>query len=193
MPCATRLEGRKKHDAPNAPVRCESFVAIDSFVLAAWMVTLMLRGNRAQVRYAVWLAASVKFLLPFSALMSIRGHLGWRAVSAAPSLRLPFIVEEASWPFSPAAPDSTAAAPAGISWMDLIPPALCILWMIGAVAIFCPWWKRWEVLGAVLRNASEIDLNIGVKTLVSPAFSEPGVFGVRRPLLLLPAGITDRL
>lgn len=29
--------------------------------------------------------------------------------------------------------------------------------------------------------------------MISPAFAEPGVFGVRRPVLLLPAGITDRL
>jgi beta-lactamase regulating signal transducer with metallopeptidase domain len=32
-----------------------------------------------------------------------------------------------------------------------------------------------------------------MKAMISPAFAEPGVFGVRRPVLLLPAGITDRL
>jgi uncharacterized protein (TIGR03435 family) len=44
-----------------------------------------------------------------------------------------------------------------------------------------------------LRTASPLDLPIGVKAMTSPAFPEPGVFGVRRAILLLPAGIADRL
>ena len=31
-----------------------------------WLMTLALRGNRAHVRHRLWLAASVKFLVPFS-------------------------------------------------------------------------------------------------------------------------------
>jgi hypothetical protein len=36
-----------------------------AFATAAWLLTLVLRKNRAAVRYSVWLAASVKFLVPF--------------------------------------------------------------------------------------------------------------------------------
>jgi hypothetical protein len=38
--------------------------------LVAWLLTLALKNNRASVRYWVWLAASVKFLVPFSLLVS---------------------------------------------------------------------------------------------------------------------------
>src|SRR5262245_51862738 len=39
------------------------------FAAAVALVTLAFRRNRAQVRYWLWLAASLKFLIPFSALM----------------------------------------------------------------------------------------------------------------------------
>ena len=48
------------------------------FALAAYLLTLTLRKNRAQVRYWLWLAASVKFLLPFSILIAAGVRLGWR-------------------------------------------------------------------------------------------------------------------
>ena len=39
------------------------------------MLTFTLRKNQARVRYRLWLAASVKFLIPFSLLISLGGHL----------------------------------------------------------------------------------------------------------------------
>jgi hypothetical protein len=39
------------------------------FAAAAWLLTLALRRHRAQVRYWLWLAASVKFLVPFALLV----------------------------------------------------------------------------------------------------------------------------
>ena len=41
------------------------------FAGAAWFAALTLRSNRAQVRYWVWLVASVKFLIPFSWLVGL--------------------------------------------------------------------------------------------------------------------------
>lgn len=35
----------------------------------AWLLALALRRNQARVRYWVWMAASVKFLLPFALLI----------------------------------------------------------------------------------------------------------------------------
>ena len=41
------------------------------FCGAVWAVALILRGNRAAVRHGLWVAASVKFLVPYSALFSV--------------------------------------------------------------------------------------------------------------------------
>jgi hypothetical protein len=38
-------------------------------VAVAWLLTLGMRKNRAAVRYGLWMAASVKFLIPFSLLV----------------------------------------------------------------------------------------------------------------------------
>src|SRR5258708_37995957 len=60
----------------------------------AGLLTLALRKNRAQTRYWVWLAASVKFLVPFSLLVSIGSHVEWRAKTRITSNCLLAVVEE---------------------------------------------------------------------------------------------------
>jgi len=42
------------------------------FALAAALLTLACRRNRAQVRYWLWLSASLKFLIPFALLIVSR-------------------------------------------------------------------------------------------------------------------------
>src|SRR5580704_10797710 len=67
----------------------------------------MLRRNRAAVRHGLWLAASVKFLVPFSLLVSIGSQVGskveWREPPAAVRPQLS-VVEQISQPFAPPAP-----------------------------------------------------------------------------------------
>ena len=41
------------------------------FACAMGLLTVMLRRNRAAVRHGLWLAASVKFLAPFSLLIGL--------------------------------------------------------------------------------------------------------------------------
>ena len=41
------------------------------------LLTLAFRNHRAQVRNALWLAASVKFLIPFAALVAVGSHFGY--------------------------------------------------------------------------------------------------------------------
>ncbi len=50
-------------------------------VAVAWLLALTLRNNRASTRYWVWFAASAKFLIPFSLLISA-GNRMRRVVSA---------------------------------------------------------------------------------------------------------------
>jgi hypothetical protein len=45
------------------------------FATAAWLMTRLLRKNRARVRYGIWLTASVKFLIPFSLLIGLGSSL----------------------------------------------------------------------------------------------------------------------
>src|SRR6266545_5424495 len=57
-----------------------------AFAAAVGLFTLAFRKNRAQIRFQLWLCASLKFLVPFSLLMSLGSHweLGPAAKKTAP-------------------------------------------------------------------------------------------------------------
>jgi bla regulator protein BlaR1 len=162
------------------------------FAAVAGLLTLLLRKNRAQTRYWLWLAASVKFLIPFSILVATGSHFARHTATAMEQSLLPSVIEQVSQPF--AAPvtlmNMPAAQPSSAIW---IPAILCAVWAIGFVTLACSWWLRWRSLRAALRTSSPLHLPIDIEVLTSPAFAEPGVFGIRRPVLLLPAGITHSL
>jgi hypothetical protein len=46
---------------------------------AAILLTALLRQNRASLRFAIWLAASMKFFVPFAALLAFGRQFSWRA------------------------------------------------------------------------------------------------------------------
>jgi beta-lactamase regulating signal transducer with metallopeptidase domain len=159
----------------------------------AGLLILSLRKNRAQTRYWVWLAASVKFFVPFSLLVDVGSHFPLHTVPAITRPGLSYVIEQASQPFSAPPPMATSPLAAETSSVNWIPVVLYALWALGSATLIFSWWRRWRGLRAALWMASPLDLDIGMKAMISPAFAEPGVFGIRRPVLLLPAGITDRL
>jgi hypothetical protein len=54
------------------------------FVGLVWLLTLLLRKNRAQTRYLLWLVASAKFVVPFSLLIGLGSHIAWTKARATP-------------------------------------------------------------------------------------------------------------
>jgi bla regulator protein blaR1 len=160
------------------------------FAAVAGLMTPVLRRNRAQTRYGLWLAASVKFLIPFSVLVEMGGRFGWhteRAMAMTQSA-IPAVIEQVSRPF--AAPVPLVTIPAAQSSFDSwIPTIIYGVWAIGFLTLAFCWWLRWRSLRAMLRAASPLDLPIwarkttGGKTagvtavMTSSAFVEPGVFG----------------
>jgi len=75
-------------------------------VIAVWLLTLALKKNHAAVRYGLWLAASLKFLIPFSLLVAVGGQFGWRTAPAT-AITQPqwsLVVEDIDRPFAASAP-----------------------------------------------------------------------------------------
>ncbi len=162
------------------------------FAALAGLLTLALRKNHAQARHRVWLIASVKFLIPCSLLVGMGAHLGWLSAGRAAQPQLSVAVQEVSQPFtSPVAALPIPAISTGAA--DRIPMILFAVWMCGFMAVTFSWWRGWRRIRAAVRAASPVALEAGVPVLSSPALLEPGVFGIFRPVLLLPEGITDRL
>src|SRR5579872_6654518 len=71
------------------------------FAVAAGLLAFAFRKNRAEVRYWLWLAGSLKFLVPFFLLVSLGSHLGWApAASAIPTQAISVTILQIAQPFA---------------------------------------------------------------------------------------------
>jgi bla regulator protein BlaR1 len=169
------------------------------FGAMAGLLTLVLRKNHARARYWIWLAASMKFLVPFALLVEFGSHFGFRKTYLHAAE--PLAIERFGSVFTPVLSASIAAVkPHPISW---IPILLGALWGCGCAAVLLAWCLRWRRTAGIIRTAEPLTEGREVETLrrlqapleivSSSARFEPGVFGILRPILLWPAGISERL
>jgi bla regulator protein blaR1 len=159
------------------------------FVCMVALLTLMLRRNRAAVRHGLWLAASVKFLVPFSLLINLGAQVELRKGPVVPRPRLA-AVEQISEPLAILASPTRLLARRAPS---RIPAVLISLWLCGFAVNCLAWWRRWRQVRAAWRAASPLPFNLPIPVRSSSARLEPGVFGVFRPFLLLPDGLSEHL
>jgi len=164
----------------------------------AWLLTLSLRNNHARMRYWVWMIASIKYLIPFSLFIAAGESL--RSAFATPIQKpaLAAVMEQITLPFpqteSPAAVAYAGMAPTAVSHPgNLVALILLAVWLCGFLFVLCSWSRGWLKIRASLRASSRMMLMAEVPVLSSPLLIEPGIFGIFRPVLLLPKGITDRL
>jgi uncharacterized protein (TIGR03435 family) len=158
----------------------------------AGLLTLALRNNHARVRYGVWLAASCKFLIPLSLLMALGGHIQFRTAPQTAQASWSIVIDALSQPFTvPAA--SSPRAPAALPINSPLETVLWTVWGCGFLGISASWWSRWWHLRTAVRTGSRMHLDLPIRAVSSPTLLEPGIFGVFRPVMLLPEGILDRL
>ena len=161
------------------------------FAGLAALLTLALRNNRARVRHGVWLAASCKFLIPLSVLIALGGQIRWRAVPETTQSNIAIVMDQVSQPFpTPSISARPVAPPRSAS---LLPEILLAAWALGFLGIGGAWWIRWRRIRDAVRAGSPLRLEIPIRAVSSPTLLEPGVFGILRPVLLLPESMFDRL
>jgi uncharacterized protein (TIGR03435 family) len=163
------------------------------FAAAAGLLTLVFRKHRAPVRYSLWLAASLKFLIPLSLLVAAAGSLVPRAATtpAAPASWAP-VIGQISDPF-PVAAEARNAAPSPHSSSSLVLTLLIAAWLCGVAANVLAWGRQWRRVRTTLQTASRLPFDAPIPVMSAHTDLEPGVFGIWRPVLLLPAGITNHL
>lgn len=175
------------------------------FAVGVWLLAVALRRNAARVRYRLWMAASLKFLLPFSLLMALGARMPWPthvertqpAIAAAVEVAQPLLQ---MWPAEMNANSMTAATGgtarhAAKGWL---PFAVLAVWAGGTLVLLGRWTANWLRLRAAVRRGEPVTLADGTRArLMAEAIDqggvEPGVFGIARPTLVLPRGIAERL
>jgi uncharacterized protein (TIGR03435 family) len=193
--------------APTAPLANHLWQST-LFAAVVTLLTLVLKNNRAQVRYALWLAASLKFLIPLALLVTIGAQLGSHKAHTAPVFAS--AMQQINEPFVPVKPShavATAAATGNI--LGTVLPNLLAVWLGGFALALLLWWRRWQRIATALRGAApaesgreleavrRIERSVGSKrptsVIVSECNLEPGIVGIFRPALLLPASVAGRL
>jgi beta-lactamase regulating signal transducer with metallopeptidase domain len=161
------------------------------FAVLAGLLTVAFRKDRAEIRYWLWFSASFKFFVPFSLLMNLGRHIGWGSTAKGiTTLPVSFTVAQFTQPFPHALP--SAPAPAGIivHWIPLVSVGV---WVCGFGLITLVRFRGWRRLLAVVRSSAPINVPASIEVRSSPGLLEPGVVGFFHPILLLPAGILERL
>jgi uncharacterized protein (TIGR03435 family) len=161
------------------------------FVAIVAAACFALKKNRARMRYWLWLAASAKFLVPFSLLVSLGGRLAVPASDpVVPGVRA-MQVQQLSNSFAPM-PEirSIRVSTSAVPWW---PKALEIVWLGGVLLVTAFWVRRWLQLRHLRRVSTPVALDFPIPVAISPSAIEPGVFGFFRPVLLLPEGLAEKL
>jgi bla regulator protein blaR1 len=184
------------------------------FLVVVGVLTLALRQNHARARHALWLAASAKFLLPFSLLAALGSYLSWSHPAPAGDSGLYLIFNQAAQPFHDSvAAQISHAARSGVghsaSLGYVVPTVLVAIWLCGFAFIIFTWCVRWRRVYQSVHQSQPLyqgreiaslrrvqragDVRRAIEVRLSSGFLEPGIFGIFRPRLVWPEGVSEQL
>ena len=197
--------------------------------LGAALLAFAFRRYRADVRAAIWLVASLKFLVPFVAIAAVGRLLPWPQVREVAPPAAVAAVQAISQPFAPLRWETSAVTTADA---EQGAPSLVPLVILGVWAGGCVWFltvllvrllrsrmamrdarpivagREVEALGRVTRRLAwrpgdqaalrtwRLTTQAALRTLEIRSAGtrvSPCVIGIRRPRLIWPAGLSDRL
>jgi beta-lactamase regulating signal transducer with metallopeptidase domain len=189
--------------------------ALADHVLQATLITIicflalpLFRRARARARHTLWLVAFVRFALPPVLVLFIVDRLGFKASMGIPMQQVSNAVSQVTQPLILAIQQTAAgdSSPGGHSELYCL---LTLIWILGCLILLARWWlqhHRFVILlrtggkecGAAFHDTIQIlRKKLGMVRrknfrVVSGNF-EPGVWGVWRPVLVLPENISKKL
>jgi uncharacterized protein (TIGR03435 family) len=172
------------------------------FVLVVFLLTRLLRRSSARIRYGLWLSASLKFFVPFSALVGVGAAIG---------LVVPRSVDLGLVPsFASSTLDSLWASNRVTTSAAIVPfttttrlavglgAVAAAVWIAGSLVMAAMRYRLWKRVQVALNASTPLTViglepPRGLELRSAPGVLEPGVIGWRRPVLLLPNGIVEQL
>lgn len=160
------------------------------FAIAAGLLTLAFRKNRARVRYGLWLIASYKFLVPFSLLMSFGS--GFQRIPATKTIAARVVSSSVVQITQPISDNKifVASSRGSIDWALI---AVLAVWGCGFGMVALTRLRGWWRVRAAVRASFPLEIPATFEIRSSPGLLEPGVVGFFRPILLLPTDIVKGL
>jgi bla regulator protein BlaR1 len=184
------------------------------FTALVFLLMALLRRLPARTRYSLGLLAAVKFLAPSVLLFSLLKALRPDAFGLASMRRLAFLDPFAV--LAPGAPPARAADLVGIHGFGIV---FAAAWIAGGGILAALWWQRRQRFTWILRRArraqaaggtapqtghtaeraalADIRRRLGIRRpvdlVISPEVLQPGVWGIWRPVVVLPEGILAEL
>jgi bla regulator protein BlaR1 len=158
------------------------------FCAAVWLITLALRANGAALRHSLWFIASLKFLVPFSALYYLGAMAGPPIAAVAQPTLLSQAIEVTAPVVSPTHSLIVISQSPGMGWGAL----LMTIWGAGAAIVALRWFLAWRAADSIVRAARPVP-GSSLDARVTDAAIEPAVARVFRPVVLLPSALLGRL
>ena len=158
------------------------------FAAAVGVVNTTLRRNSPRLRYWLWLTASLKFLVPFSLLVSTGARI--QLPPDTPSLHAVTVQQISTYV---RANVRFSGGPCHLERHCDGRMALAAIWLAGALFLVLRWFHRWRTIHSAVRRATHLPFRISVPARFIDLDDGAGVFGVFRPVLVLPEGIADNL
>lgn len=154
------------------------------FVIAAWLLARACRRNSATIRYWIWFTASVKFLVPFALLQRLGDYVG-RSLPEPPPVD-PVVIEVGNAIFVPSLPSIADSAGSHLQ-------IIVAIWALGAAILMLRWFLQWRAVHSLLISAPRLAMEVAVPVHVTPGDLAPGVFGIFRPVVILPRRVVTEL
>jgi bla regulator protein blaR1 len=169
----------------------------------AALLAVAFRRASASTRHNIWLAASIKFLVPLGLLLDL-GRYAAASIAFAPSSSS--AATAARWITVAADPVAAGLTPA-IERAAII--GLVAVWAAGVIALTIWRSRQWSAVARVIRGGRQSQEGriadalrraprssarpVSIALVECESTLEPGVTGARRPTLIWPVGLTDRL
>jgi len=185
------------------------------FAVVVSSLAFALRKSQARIRFWLWFTASLKFLLPFSLLIGMGSHLARTHTSVMqtqPALYYAMDVASQPFTFTPSSAPTASLDPhsSPVSFfIQHLPAIMATAWLCGFTFVLALWYARWRRAAMVLKHATTAKDGRELEALhrleedkparrplrlaITDAVIEPGVFGIFRPVLVWPKGISGRL
>jgi beta-lactamase regulating signal transducer with metallopeptidase domain len=152
------------------------------FAMFAALLVLLVRKESARIRFVIWFAASLKFLIPFSWLTAIGGVF---SIQTDQDTLLP-LVREVAAPLQVTPIDIGSLNP-----MTAYP--LYALWFLGTCFCIGRWLMRWRELRLTVDASIHQGTFRSLPIRLCGVTAEPGQVGLFRPAIVLPKRLVAEL